>query len=196
MLDPQQSGGGALRNLGVHGIDAFLALAGEQAVRVDHAAFQSHLRRSRWRITPRSCCARRMGWSALIEAGYTHPDAGGTYEFRINAERGAMVDTGSRLIAVPARTAAAGRPMCHPADATAPSWPTRLARCGDRARRQRVSLKRLRTRDRTGRSGLRRWLGYVPLGLPTFDVGTIVVDGRSAGALLTSRPSDSGRSSP
>ena len=39
----------------------------------------------------------------LIEAGYTHPDAGGTYEFRINAERGALVDTGSRLIAVPDR---------------------------------------------------------------------------------------------
>ena len=41
MLDPQQSGGGALRNLGVHCVDAFLALAGEQAVRVEHAAFHS-----------------------------------------------------------------------------------------------------------------------------------------------------------
>ena len=34
-----RAGGGALRNLGLHGLDAFLLLAGAQPVRVQHAAF-------------------------------------------------------------------------------------------------------------------------------------------------------------
>ena len=79
------------------------------------------------------------GMLGLIEAGYTHPDAGGTYEFRINAERGALVDTGSRLIAVPDRQPLQ-RPMCHPADDTAPSWPTRW-HAWQRAAPPAVSLK-------------------------------------------------------
>ncbi len=64
------------------------------------------------------------GMLSLIEAGYTHPDAGGTYEIRINAERGALVDNGARL----SRCRIGNRlkrPMCHPADDTAPSWPIR-----------------------------------------------------------------------
>src|SRR5689334_22774062 len=40
MLDPQQSGGGALRNLGVHGVHAFLTLTSEHPVHVEHAAFR------------------------------------------------------------------------------------------------------------------------------------------------------------
>ena len=43
------------------------------------------------------------GMLGVIEAGYTHPDAGGTYEFRINAQHAALVDSGSQLIAVPDR---------------------------------------------------------------------------------------------
>jgi predicted dehydrogenase len=102
MLDPQQSGGGALRNLGVHCVDAFLALAGGQAVRVEYAAFQSIFGEP---VEDYAAVTLRAadGMLGLIEAAYTHPDAGGTYEFRINAERGALVDTGSRLIAVPDR---------------------------------------------------------------------------------------------
>ena len=57
------------------------------------------------------------GMLGLIEAGYTHPDAGGTYEFRINAERGALVDTGSRLIAVPDRQPAGARLVAGPSHA-------------------------------------------------------------------------------
>ena len=102
MLDPQQSGGGALRNLGVHGVDAFLSLAGEQAVRVDHAAFHSIFGEA---VEDYAAVILRAadGMLGVIEAGYTHPDAGGTYELRINAERGALVDTGSHLIAMPHR---------------------------------------------------------------------------------------------
>jgi predicted dehydrogenase len=102
MLDPQQSGGGALRNLGVHGVDAFLAIAGEQAVHVEHAAFLNVFGEA---VEDYACVALRAadGMLGLIEAGYTHPDTGGTYDFRINASHGALVDTGMRLVAVPDR---------------------------------------------------------------------------------------------
>jgi predicted dehydrogenase len=105
MLDPRQSGGGALRNLGVHGVDAFLALAGEQAVRVEHAAFRSIFGEA---VDDYAAVVLRAadGTLGMIEAGYTHPDAGGTYEFRINAERGALVDTGLQLTASPERNLA------------------------------------------------------------------------------------------
>ncbi len=102
MLDPQQSGGGALRNLGVHGVDAFLMLAGQQDVQVEHAAFHSIFGEA---VEDYSAVTLRAadGMVGLIEAGYTHPDAGGTYELRINGGNGALVDTGSRLSAVPDR---------------------------------------------------------------------------------------------
>jgi predicted dehydrogenase len=102
MLDARQSGGGALRNLGVHGIDAFLSLAGEQSVRVEHAAFHSIFGET---VEDYACVVLRAadGTVGLIEAGYTHPDTGGTYELRMNAAHGALVDTGSKLVAVPDR---------------------------------------------------------------------------------------------
>lgn len=103
MLDPQQSGGGALRNLGVHGVDAFLSLIGQQTVRVEHAAFRSLFGEA---VEDYAAVTLRAadGTIGLVEAGYTHPDSGGSYEFRVNAERGALVDNGSALVAVPART--------------------------------------------------------------------------------------------
>jgi predicted dehydrogenase len=69
---------------------------------VEHAAFQSIFGEP---VEDYAAVTLRAadGMLGLIEAAYTHPDAGGTYEFRINAERGALVDTGSRLIAVPDR---------------------------------------------------------------------------------------------
>src|SRR4029077_12035429 len=102
MLDPRQSGGGALRNLGVHGVDAFLALAGEQPVRVEHAAFHSIFGEA---VEDYASVVLRAadGMLGLIEAGYTHPDAGGSYEFRINAQHAALVDSGTQLIGVPDR---------------------------------------------------------------------------------------------
>ena len=39
VLDAAASGGGVLRNLGIHGVDAFLGLAGEQDVAIEHVAF-------------------------------------------------------------------------------------------------------------------------------------------------------------
>jgi predicted dehydrogenase len=102
MLDPRQSGGGALRNLGVHGVDAFLTLAGDQAVRVEHAAFHSIFGEA---VEDYACVVLRAadGMPGVIEAGYTHPDTSGSYQWRINARHCALVDTGARLIATPDR---------------------------------------------------------------------------------------------
>jgi predicted dehydrogenase len=105
MLDIRQSGGGALRNLGVHGIDAFLALAGDQTVSVEHAAFRSVYGEA---VEDYACVVLRAadGTLGIVEAGYTHPDTGGSYEFRINAEQASLVDTGAKLLTVPERPAA------------------------------------------------------------------------------------------
>lgn len=97
MLEPQQSGGGALRNLGVHGIDAFLMLAAAQSVQVEHASFRSIFGE---RVEDYAAVMLRSadGMIGLVEAGYTHPGAGGSYEIRINGERGALVDSGTQLV--------------------------------------------------------------------------------------------------
>jgi len=100
MLDPQQSGGGALRNLGVHGVHAFLTFAGQQPVHVECATFNSLFGEAVEDyavVTLRS----RDGMVGTVEAGYTHPDIGGSFEMRINGEHGALVDDGTKLIAVP-----------------------------------------------------------------------------------------------
>lgn len=98
MLDPQQSGGGALRNLGVHGVDAFLTLVGAQEVRLEHAALRSVFGET---VEDYAAVVLRAadGTIGLIEAGYTHPGEGGTYELRVNGMRGALVDDGSRFAA-------------------------------------------------------------------------------------------------
>jgi len=102
MLDPRQSGGGALRNLGVHGLDAFLSVVGDQQVTVAHAAFHSIFGEA---VEDYACVTLRAadGTVGVVEAGYTHPVAGGSYEFRVNASAGAIVDTGVGLVVAPER---------------------------------------------------------------------------------------------
>ncbi len=163
MLDPQQSGGGALRNLGVHCVDAFLALAGEQAVRVEHAAFHSIFGEP---VEDYAAVTLRAadGMVGLIEAGYTHPDAGGTYEFRINAERGALVDTGTRLIAVPDR--ATGRTSLCAVQPTIQRLRGRYAGTPGSGPAAGRFAEGIRARDRTDRSGLPPLIGICPIFLP------------------------------
>jgi predicted dehydrogenase len=103
MLDPQQSGGGALRNLGVHGVHAFLTVAGQQPVHVEHAVFHSVFGEAVEDYAAVVLKARG-GMVGIVEAGYTHPDVGGSFEMRINGEHGALVDDGTKLIAVPPRS--------------------------------------------------------------------------------------------
>jgi predicted dehydrogenase len=94
MLERAQSGGGALRNLGLHGVDAFLALAGPQAVRVEHAAFIAGATVEDYALVVLRADDGMLG---VVEAGYTHADpAGSRFEWRIDAAGLSLADDGER----------------------------------------------------------------------------------------------------
>lgn len=99
MLDPAQSGGGALRNLGVHGVDAFLALAGAQEVRLEHAAFGLGVYGVG--VEDYACLVLRAadGMLGVVEAGYSVADArAGFTAWRVDAKGASLWDDGSRLL--------------------------------------------------------------------------------------------------
>ena len=96
MLDPATAGGGALLNLGIHGVDYVLRLAGE-AVSVAGAAV-THRAHGQpvedfGAVTLRSA----GGIVGTVEAGYTYPDASagmtrsGDNEVRVGAARAYFV---------------------------------------------------------------------------------------------------------
>ena len=95
LLDPVASGGGALRNLGVHGVDAFLALAGAQDVRLEHAAFRSVFAE---KVEDYAAVTLHSadGMIATVEAGYTFASmaAGGDFEWRVSAKNAHFLDRG------------------------------------------------------------------------------------------------------
>lgn len=103
MLDPRQSGGGSLRNLGLHGLDAFLLLAGIQNVRVEHAAFGRGVHGTEIDDYALVVLRAADGMLGVVESGYTHADPGaGVFEWRIDAARASLVDNGTNLsIATP-----------------------------------------------------------------------------------------------
>lgn len=103
MLDPLQSGGGALRNLGLHGLDAFLLLAGIQEVHVEHASFGRGVHDEPVEDYALVVLRAADGMLGIVEAGYTYADPrGGHFEWRIDATRTTLVDNGATLtIATP-----------------------------------------------------------------------------------------------
>ncbi|MDQ3702710.1 MAG: Gfo/Idh/MocA family oxidoreductase [Chloroflexota bacterium] len=90
MLDPATAGGGALLNLGIHGVDYFLHLAGE-AVEVSGAAITSRAHEIAVEDFGALTLRSASGIVGTIEAGYTYPDAtagmtrSGDNEVRIGA---------------------------------------------------------------------------------------------------------------
>ena len=98
MLDPRQSGGGALRNLGLHGLDAFLILAGTQPVRVQHAAFGRGVHGVDVDEYALIVLRAEDGMIGLVEAGYTHADPrAGHFEWRVDAADASLADNGATL---------------------------------------------------------------------------------------------------
>ena len=87
MLDPAISGGGALRNLGIHAADAALTLAGARALRLAGAAVSSIGHRGPVEDFATAAFATDDGFVATIEAGYSYASMkdGGDYEWRIAA---------------------------------------------------------------------------------------------------------------
>jgi predicted dehydrogenase len=98
MLDPRQSGGGALRNLGLHGLDAFRILAGDQPVRVEHAAFGRGVHGAGVDEFSLVVLRAEDGMIGVIEAGYTHADPrAGHFEWRVDAAGASLADNGATL---------------------------------------------------------------------------------------------------
>ncbi|TJW11005.1 MAG: Gfo/Idh/MocA family oxidoreductase [Mesorhizobium sp.] len=99
VVDPAVGGGGALRNLGIHGVDAALSLAtgrvGLKAVsvknRIHPAAVEDHAL---------LVLEDDAGALFIVEAGYTFASMrpGGDFEWRIVCANATLVDHGDRAI--------------------------------------------------------------------------------------------------
>jgi predicted dehydrogenase len=117
MLDPARSGGGAFRNLGIHGLDAFLQLAGgPAAVAVRGAAVTN----AAYGLPIEECgCAVLQAGDRLVgtvEASYSYASSGGDQEWRLAATGAHVVDRNGTLSVVLADGTSYGRPARPPAD--------------------------------------------------------------------------------
>jgi predicted dehydrogenase len=102
LLDPAIGGGGALRNLGIHGIDAALALAqGELRVLASHIGKRIHTGE---RVEDHALVtlADEDGALFVVEAGYTFASMapGGDFEWRLVTDRAVLLDQGDRASAI------------------------------------------------------------------------------------------------
>jgi predicted dehydrogenase len=99
MLESTASGGGALRNLGVHGADAVLGLAADQPLRV----LSAHCSRFDARLGIEEFAAASLasanGFHASLEAGYSYANLqeGGDYEWRIATSGAYLRESNGRL---------------------------------------------------------------------------------------------------
>lgn len=100
VLDPARHGGGALRNLGIHGIDAALSLVGAVAdpdIEIVGASLDGRLYGEA--VEEYAAVVLRMpgGMTVTVEAGYTYAsmEAGGDFEWRVSARNAYLVDRGA-----------------------------------------------------------------------------------------------------
>ncbi|WP_416799026.1 Gfo/Idh/MocA family protein [Ciceribacter azotifigens] len=98
VLDREVGGGGALRNLGIHGISAFLTLAGDQPVAVTSASLGRPLHGTEVEDYAVVVLRAADGMIGLIEAGYTFASmTRGIFEWRVSARNATLSDLGDRL---------------------------------------------------------------------------------------------------
>lgn len=95
MLDPAVSGGGALRNLGIHGVDAALALA-TGSLRLVSASIANRLHHEPVEDHALLVLEDEAGAIFTVEAGYTYASMrpGGDFEWRIATANAYLLDTG------------------------------------------------------------------------------------------------------
>lgn len=97
VLDPVVGGGGALRNLGIHGIDAALTLANGEPLAIADVT----LRKSLYGEAVEEYALVRLeaasGMIVTVEAGYTFAStaAGGDFEWRVSARNAYAIDRGA-----------------------------------------------------------------------------------------------------
>lgn len=116
MLDPSISGGGALRNLGIHGIDAARSLA-QGSLRVLGAAIGNRLHGAAVEDHAQVTLQDEAGSLFTVEAGYTYASLapGGDFEWRVATGNAYLVDEGAQAHCVTLDDGAA-RPLApeHP----------------------------------------------------------------------------------
>lgn len=98
VLDRSIGGGGALRNLGIHGVSAFLSLAGDQAVTIESASFGRPIHGTN--VEDYAAVVLRAGDGVLgiVEAGYTFASmTGGIFEWRVSGRNATLTDLGDRI---------------------------------------------------------------------------------------------------
>jgi predicted dehydrogenase len=98
VVEPAIAGGGALRNLGIHGVDAALSLAeGTFAIR---SAFIGNRIHAEAAVEDHALLVLEDGAGALftVEAGYTFASRkpGGDFEWRIASANATLIDQGDR----------------------------------------------------------------------------------------------------
>ncbi len=93
---PDKSGGGALRNLGIHGADAFLGLAGPdlevRAAATSHRAYGLEVEEFATALLQAP-----NGAACTIEAGYSYASGGGDLEWRVATTGAYFLETATEL---------------------------------------------------------------------------------------------------
>jgi len=100
MLDPRLSGGGCLRNLGIHTADAFLYATGNRSYSVRCAAVHNLVHGKPVEEFATALLVSESGAIVTIEAGYSYPSVapGGDFEWRIATADRYIIDRESTLI--------------------------------------------------------------------------------------------------
>lgn len=96
MLDPAISGGGSLRNLGFHGVDAAISILGPEA-QVRGASITRHAYNLPVEEFATAMIAVDGGPVVTVEAGYSYAAGGGDMEWRIAATGAYLRETRGRL---------------------------------------------------------------------------------------------------
>ncbi len=96
-LDPSVSGGGAMRNLGLHAVDAALTLFGRDEPDLLAAVARSDMHGEKVEDYALAVLATKGGPVVTVEAGYSYATMapGGDYEWRVSAGNAYLVDTGA-----------------------------------------------------------------------------------------------------
>ncbi|TIP28020.1 MAG: Gfo/Idh/MocA family oxidoreductase [Mesorhizobium sp.] len=97
VVDPAIGGGGALRNLGIHGVDAALGLA-TGALRLKTVSIENRIHRVPVEDHALLVLEDAAGALFVVEAGYTFASMrpGGDFEWRIVSENATVIDYGER----------------------------------------------------------------------------------------------------
>ncbi|RWB01580.1 MAG: Gfo/Idh/MocA family oxidoreductase [Mesorhizobium sp.] len=97
VVDPAIGGGGALRNLGIHGVNAALGLA-TGALRLKTVSIENRIHRAAVEDHALLVLEDAAGALFVVEAGYTFASMrpGGDFEWRIVSENATLIDYGER----------------------------------------------------------------------------------------------------